>query len=104
VNAASGSEPLLNESGLVITRTHLTAPGHNVELSKIAFVRIERVRPHPLNAVLFKRQPTFRLLVSVGADAGPIAVFETQDAALIERIQTAMNKAAAAHPKARRTR
>ena len=96
--------PLLNEGGLVITRTHLTASGHSVELAKIAFVRIERIQPRPLAAALFKRQPTFRLLVSTGPAEGPISVFETKDEELIGRIQTAMNKAAASHPSGRRMR
>jgi hypothetical protein len=84
----------LNEAGVTITKTHLTLPGQTFELSKLVVVRIERTPPNPLVA-LFKRRPTFRLLVSTSNEAAPKSVFETQDASFIQRFQTAMNRAAA---------
>ncbi len=73
----------LNEQGVVITKTHLTTPGHSIEFAKIRSVRV--IRDKPWMAFLFRQQRSFHL---------PVLVFKTQDAEFIKRIEMAMDQAA----------
>lgn len=98
------NQPLLSEPGITITRTSITASGQTFELAKLIFVRVEKVRPPVLAALLSRTAPTFRLVISMSADSAPVKIFETQDMDLLERIHHAIDKAAAAYPGASRTR
>lgn len=91
-------EPLLDEKGVTITRTHLTTPGHLFDLSKIHLAKIERVTFNGPIALLLKREPVFRLIVWPASDASPICAFETGDVEFVARIQRAIDQAAKANP------
>lgn len=89
---------LLDEKGVTITRTHLTAPGHSFNLAKIHLARIERITSGGPLAFLFKREPLFRLIVWTAQDASPISALETKDVEFVGRLQRAMEQAARANP------
>jgi len=87
-------KPLLDEQGITITETHLTASGQSFELAKLNYVRVERLRFSGLLNTLRRKSPVFRLIVLTATNASPLTVFQTEDAAFVDRIQKAMNQAA----------
>jgi hypothetical protein len=96
--------PFLDEGGITITGTHLTANGKAFELSKINSVSVRRLPAWPLFDSRLKRPRTLQLVVVTAVDASPESVSETKDEAFMNRIMAAMDRATAAHPRGRRTR
>src|SRR5713101_3417631 len=82
----------LDEAGVTITGTHLTANGKTFELSKINSVSVRRTPAWPLFDSLLKRPRTLQLVVSTAVDASPVVVVETKDEAFMNRIMTAMDR------------
>jgi hypothetical protein len=84
---------LLDETGVVITRTRSTTPTHQIPLKNIKNIKMIRAalaalrdffqtRPHRVVIDDFKQE---------------LMVFETSDAGLIERIKTALTSAQSTH-------
>ena len=89
----SKDRPFLDEGGIVITRTHLSGNGHTIAFAKIKSVRINK--NWTLLDTLLRRPRKYVLVVSTGVEAAPVTICETGDAAFMERIEKAMDLAAA---------
>ena len=91
-SAPQNEPPLLSEEGILITRTHLTVPGRTFTWGSLGIVRTMRVGDE---LTKLQGQPiTFHLMVGPKNDPNPVSVFTTQDAALLGRIEQAINRVA----------
>jgi hypothetical protein len=79
----------------------LIASGQSFELAKIEAARLDRVRLGLL-ARLRGQKPVFRLLVRPRGNSVPVVALETQDREFVQRIESAMDKAARANKGAQR--
>jgi len=90
---AEQARPLLEENGIVITLTGLTASGQTYKWSDLVSARL--VRDGNVFKKLFSRQTlTVQLMISTKGNPMPSRIFETRDAALVLRIEQAINQVA----------
>src|SRR5258708_7198232 len=94
---ANSESVIFQEAGVTITKTHIKTPSHCFAFAKLKFARIERLRTGGLPGVIPEVILGFRLVVSTHPKAKPVKIFETTDAELVKRIESAMNQAAAAN-------
>jgi len=78
----SEATPLLDQDGVRITSTHLSASGKSFKWNNLGIVRLTK------RGFL---KPTFQLIISTKKDAALCSIFETQDAALAKKIEAAIN-------------
>jgi hypothetical protein len=83
----------LDEHGIMITRACLTFRGRAFPLASLGMVQIEKING-PVGGLLGKT-PIWKLSVGTKTDPVPVRIFETEDAALMARIQKAMVQAGA---------
>lgn len=82
-------QPLLDEQGVTITRTHL-----NVR-PKLARGDVRIVRfGNRLTTILLRRSPIFHLMIGTKTAPAPVSVFMSLDAALMKRVEGAINRMA----------
>src|SRR5206468_12709678 len=79
----TSSDPLLDESGLTITLTHIMAGGKYLKWRNLGVVRLMRKSQAAL--------PMFCLMVSKKNSLLMFPFFETADAELAKKIETAIN-------------
>ncbi|HSU57003.1 MAG TPA: hypothetical protein VLT36_23370 [Candidatus Dormibacteraeota bacterium] len=87
---------ILDEGGVVITRSHLSVPGKRFGWGELGIVRLQRVPPKLL-AWLFRilgQATTYHLMVGTKMKQMPVSVFVTRDGGLAARIEDAINQVA----------
>ena len=83
--------PLLEESGIVITRSHLTVPGRTLSWESVDLVRV--FGPGNLVSSPGQRRK-YQIMVSTRTEPVLVSIFETEDNALMKRVEEAIKQVA----------
>ena len=93
MKSSTQQSPILDEQGIVITRTHLTVPGMRFKWGDLGTVRIVK-KKNLMARLIGVRLSKFDLIVSTKADPAPVSIFQTQDIGFKERIEQAIDHVA----------
>ena len=83
--------PFFDEQGLAISIEALYAGGKSYPWREMGIVRL-RKKGNVLTKLL---APTYSLVITTKANSSPIAIFETKDSSLKDRIELAINQVGA---------
>jgi hypothetical protein len=91
--AAMTKTPLLDGPGIVITPTHLAVPGRAFAWKSLRLVRVIRVG-NVFTRLFSKERRKCHLMVSTKAEPSLVSIFESEDEALVKRVEEAINRVA----------